>query len=167
MDASVCPADRVHAPIEFVWELLMRPAGYGRFWNLTVERVEPDGPAAAGQKFAGWIRCRRWRIEGDVLEVDAERHQIRFRTSFPLGIVGDNRIACTPIDGQLHAAIRVRLLAPARVAEPTAGAHGRALSRERRGLAAAAKAGGRGPGAAAGGRERGRRCGGWRVSPPV
>jgi hypothetical protein len=98
MVVSVCPADVVYAPVEFVWELLMRPAGYGRFWDLTVERVEPDGLAAAGQKFVGWKLCRRLRIEGEVLEVDAERHQIRFRTAFPLGIVGDNRIACTPID---------------------------------------------------------------------
>jgi len=98
---NVCPADRVQASVELVWELLIHPAGYGRFWDLTVERVEPEGPASAGQKFAGWTRalCRRWRVEGEVLEVDAERHQIRFRTALPLGIVGDNRLACMPIDG--------------------------------------------------------------------
>lgn len=33
MVVRVCPADREHAPIEFVSELLMRPAGYGRFWD--------------------------------------------------------------------------------------------------------------------------------------
>jgi hypothetical protein len=100
MAVSVCPTDRVHAPVEQVWELLMRPAGYGRFWDLTVERVEPDGPAAAGQRFAGWTRAlgRRWPIDGEVLEVDAERHQIRLRMSLPLGVVGDNRIVCTTID---------------------------------------------------------------------
>jgi uncharacterized protein YndB with AHSA1/START domain len=101
MTLSVCPADRVEAPVELVWQLLMHPAGYGGFWDLTVDRVEPEGPAAAGQRFVGWTRalCRRWRIDGEVLEVDAERRQIRFRTAFPLGIVGDNRIACTSIDG--------------------------------------------------------------------
>ena len=100
MAVSVCPADRVHAPVELVWELLMHPAGYGRFLDLTVDRVEPAGPPAAGQRFAGWTRAlhRRWRIDGEVLEVDAERHQIRFRTSLPFGVVGDNRIVCTPID---------------------------------------------------------------------
>ena len=98
MVVSVCPADRVDAPVEVVWELLMRPAGYGQFWDLTVDRVDPAGLAVAGQTFSGWTLCRRLRIEGEVLEVDAERHQIRFRTSFPLGLVGDNRIACTPID---------------------------------------------------------------------
>ena len=40
----------------------------------------------------------RWRIDGEVLEVDTKRHQIRFLTSLPFGIVGDNRILCTPLD---------------------------------------------------------------------
>ncbi len=100
MAVNVCPADKVQAPVELVWELLMLPAGYGEFWDMTVEQVEPEGLASAGQRFVGWSRamCRRWRIEGEVLEVDAVRHQIRFRTSLPLGLVGDNRITCTPID---------------------------------------------------------------------
>jgi hypothetical protein len=102
MVANVCPAERVQAPVELAWELLTHPAGYGRFWDLTVERVEPEGPAAAGQRFVGWSRglCRRWRVDGEVLEVDPERHMIRFRMSLPLGIVGDNRVVCTPIDGR-------------------------------------------------------------------
>jgi len=101
MALNVCPADRVRAPVERVWELLMQPAGYGRFWDLTVERVEPEGPAAAGQKFVGWTRAlgRRWRIDGEIQEVDTERHQILFRMSLPFGVVGDNQIVCTPIDG--------------------------------------------------------------------
>ena len=100
MTVKVCPADQVQAPAEVVWNLLMQPNGYGRFWDLTIERVEPDGPAAVGQKFVGWTKelCRRWNVAGEVLEVDAERHQIRFRTALPFGLVGDNRISCAPID---------------------------------------------------------------------
>jgi uncharacterized protein YndB with AHSA1/START domain len=102
MSLNVCPADTVQAPMERVWELLMQPAGYGRFWDLTVERVEPEGPAVVGQTFVGWSRAfgRRWRIDGDIREVDAGRHQIQFRTSLPFGVVGNNRIVCTPIDQQ-------------------------------------------------------------------
>ena len=48
MAVNVCPADRVQAPVEVVWELLMHPAGYGGFWEMT---VEPEGPAAVGQRF--------------------------------------------------------------------------------------------------------------------
>jgi len=100
MTWSVCPADTVRAPVERVWELLMRPAGYGRFWDMTVERVEPEGPAAVGQKLVGWSRAmgRRWRIDGEIQEVDAEHHQILFRTALPFRVIGSNRIVCTRID---------------------------------------------------------------------
>jgi hypothetical protein len=98
MAVSVCPADRVQAPVEVVWELLMHPAGYGDFWEMTVERVEPEGPATVGQRFFASLLWRRLRIEGVILEVDAVRHAIRFRSTMPGGMVGDNRIACTPID---------------------------------------------------------------------
>jgi hypothetical protein len=102
MTLNVCPADTVHAPLERIWELLMQPAGYGRFWDLTVERVEPEGPATVGQKIAGWTRalCRRWQIDGEIQEVDKERHQILFRMSLPLGLISSNRIMCARIDEQ-------------------------------------------------------------------
>ena len=100
MAVSVCPGDRAQAPVEIVWGLLMRPAEYGHFWDMTVERVDPEGAAVPGQKFTAWTSalCRRWPIAGEILEVDAARHHIRFRTSLPFGVVGDNRISCTPID---------------------------------------------------------------------
>src|SRR5437763_16185049 len=102
MTVNVCPADKVNAPIERVWELLMHPAGYSRFWDMTIERVEPEGPAAVGQKFTGWTGnlCKRWQVDGEVQEVDAVRHQILFRTTLPLGLIGHNRIMCAPIDEQ-------------------------------------------------------------------
>src|SRR5438105_3998150 len=78
MSVNVCPTDRVQAPVEVVWELLMHPAGYGGFWQMTVERVEPEGPAAVGQRIFAWMLCRRLRIDGEILEVDAVRHAIRF-----------------------------------------------------------------------------------------
>ena len=98
MAVNVCPADRVQAPVEVVWELLMNPADYGAFWQMTVERVDPEGPAKVGQRFVASMLCRRLRIDGEILEVDPRSHEIRFRTTFPFGLVGDNRIACSPID---------------------------------------------------------------------
>jgi hypothetical protein len=102
MTSNVCPADTVHASVERVWELLMQPAGYGRFWDFTVERVEPEGSAMVGQKIVGWSRAlgRRWRSNGEIREVDAERHQILFRMSYPFGVVGNNRIVYAQIDEQ-------------------------------------------------------------------
>ena len=43
--------------MESVWELLMEPAGYGRIWAFTVERVEPEGPAVVGQKLVGCVKA--------------------------------------------------------------------------------------------------------------
>jgi uncharacterized protein YndB with AHSA1/START domain len=102
MTLNVCPADTVRAPVERVWELLMQPAKYGRFWDLQVERVEPEGPAKVGQKFVGWTRalCRHWRIDGEIQEVDTQRHQILFRMSLPFGLISSNRIMCARIDEQ-------------------------------------------------------------------
>ena len=98
MAVNVCPSDRVQAPVEIVWDLLMHPAGYGGFWQVTVDRVEPEWPAAVGQRFFASMLCRRLRIDGEILEVDAARHSIRFHTTMPFGLIGDNRIACSPID---------------------------------------------------------------------
>ena len=102
MTLNVCPADTVHAPVERVWDLLMQPAGYGRFWEFTVERVEPEGPAMVGQKFVGWTRslCRRFRLDGEIRELDAERHHILFHMSLPFGLISSNRIMCARIDEQ-------------------------------------------------------------------
>jgi hypothetical protein len=98
MGVNVCPTDRVQAPAEVVWELLMNPAGYGGFWQMKIDRVEPEGPAAVGQRVSAWL-LRPWlRIEGEIMEVDAARHAIRFHMRMPFGMVGDERISCTPID---------------------------------------------------------------------
>ena len=98
MTLNVCPADTVHVPVERVWELLMNPVEYGRFWDFTVECVKPEGLAVVGQTFVGWSRAmgRRWRIDGAIQEVDVERHQILFRTSLPFGVIGYNQIMCMP-----------------------------------------------------------------------
>lgn len=78
----------------------MQPAGYGRFWELTVVRIEPEGPAAGGQKFVGWTRLLFWRLrlEGEIQELDTERRQILFRMSLPFGLTSSNRITCGRID---------------------------------------------------------------------
>ena len=93
MTLNVCPADTVSAPVERVWALLTEPADYGRFFDLTVERV--DGPKIVGSTRAFG---KRWQIEGEIEDVDAARHQIRFRMSLPFGVIGINRIGCQPID---------------------------------------------------------------------
>jgi len=100
MALSVCPADAAAAPVERVWALLMQPVQYGHFWDFTVEGVEPEGAAAAGQRFFGWTRAfgRRWRIEGEITEVNAAHHYVVFRMTLPLGVVSTNRIGAERMD---------------------------------------------------------------------
>ncbi len=102
MPLNVCPADVVHAPAELVWRFLADPAGYGGFWDMTVERVDPPGTARAGQRFTAWTRelCRRFHIAGQIVEVNADRREIVFRMQLPFGVVGDNRMSCAPMDAR-------------------------------------------------------------------
>jgi hypothetical protein len=108
MTLNVCPADTVQAPVEKVWELLMQPADYGQFWEWQVERVEPAGPATVGQKIFGWtpkVLGWRWRIDGEIQEVDTQRHEILFRVSLMWGLLSSNRIMCARIDDH-HCTLR-------------------------------------------------------------
>jgi len=149
MTMNVCPADTVHAPVERVWDLLMQSAGYGRFWEFTVERVEPEGPAMVGQKFVGWTKplCRalalaaRRRNSGigcgappyPVPDVSA----VRAHLQQPDHVRPDRRAV-------LHVALRLRLHPPPWMAglAMAAFAHER-LSQERRRLTATIEARGR------------------------
>ena len=93
MTLNVCPADTVSASVERVWELLSQPEHYGRFFDIHIDNVD-------GQKIAGWTRAfgKRWKIEGEIEDMDAVRHQVRFRMSLPFGVIGINRISAQPID---------------------------------------------------------------------
>jgi hypothetical protein len=100
MTLNVCPADEVRAPIDIVSTLLTTTAAYGSLWDLTVDHIAPPGRAVAGQRIDGWARafCRRWRVSGQIVDVDTANHTIQFRMTLPLGVVSDNRISCTPLD---------------------------------------------------------------------
>jgi len=100
MVVEVCPADLVHAPVETVWSLLSDPSQYDRWWDAHTTRIDPPGPAVAGQSIQGWTQAwgKRWTVDLRVEEVIAERHQIRFRSALALGIGMMNHISCTAID---------------------------------------------------------------------
>jgi hypothetical protein len=99
VDVSVCPAAVVRAPVDTVWALLADPGRYGDFWDIHVTRVTPAGPARPGQVVAGWSRAfgRRWPTRMAIEAVDADRQQIRFTTTLPLGLVALNVITCAPL----------------------------------------------------------------------
>ncbi len=96
MGLSVCPAAVVAAPVEVVWGNLVQWERYSEWADVQVERVEPEGPATAGQTiyFTGMGLHFTFKVE----EVDPERHQLGLHAFFPLGLQEKAHIACYPID---------------------------------------------------------------------
>jgi Polyketide cyclase / dehydrase and lipid transport len=100
MSLTVCPADVVAAPVEVVWEQLVQPARYSEWADAQVERIEPEGPATAGQTIYLTSRKlgRAWHIVFKVEVVDAQHHQIGLHALFPFGLQMKPHISCAAID---------------------------------------------------------------------
>ena len=100
MGLSVCPAAVVAAPVEVVWANLVEWERYAEWADVQAERVEPEGPATAGQTiyFAGKALGRTLHFTFRVEEVNPERHPLGLHVFFPLGLQEKPHIACYPID---------------------------------------------------------------------
>jgi hypothetical protein len=102
MGLTVCPAAIVAAPVEMVWENLVRWERYSTWFDrsLQVEHLEPDGPATVGQtiSFAGKAFGLTAHFLFKVEEVNPERRQLDLHAYFPLGLQMKPHISCTPID---------------------------------------------------------------------
>jgi hypothetical protein len=97
MGLSVCPGAIVAAPVEVVWANLTEWERYSEWGGgVRVERLEPEGPAAAGQ--TGHFTGMGLRFTFKVEAVDPTRHQLDVHVFFPLGLQEKAHIACTPID---------------------------------------------------------------------
>jgi hypothetical protein len=100
MGLTVCPAAIVAAPVEVVWQNLVQPARYSEWADAHVERIDPEGPAAAGQTIFLTSKGlgRAWHIIFKVEEVDPEKHQLGLHALLPLGLQMKPHISCAPID---------------------------------------------------------------------
>lgn len=100
MGLAVCPAAIVAAPIELVWANLVQWERYPAWADVRAERVEPEGPAAAGQSiyFSGKVLGRTLRFHFKIDEVDPGRHELSLHAFFPLGLQEKPHISCQPID---------------------------------------------------------------------
>jgi hypothetical protein len=100
MGLSVCPAAVVAAPVEVVWANLVEWERYAEWADVQAERIEPEGPATAGQTiyFAGKALGRTLHFTFKVEEVNPERHKLGLHVFFPLGLQEKPHIACYPID---------------------------------------------------------------------
>jgi len=96
MGLSVCPVATVAAPVEVVWANITEWERYFEWGGVRVERLEPEGPAAAGQTvhFTGMGLPFTFKVEA----VDPARHQLDLHVFFPLGLQEKPHITCTPID---------------------------------------------------------------------
>jgi len=100
MGLTVCPVAVVAAPVELVWQNLVQWDRYAEWADVQAERIEPEGPATAGQtiEFSGRVLGRTLYFTFKVDEVDHERHQLDLHAFFPLGLQEKPHVSCTPID---------------------------------------------------------------------
>jgi hypothetical protein len=100
MSLSVCPIAVVAAPVEVVWENLVKWERYSEWADVQVERAEPGGPASAGQTvyFAGKAFGRTLRFTFKIEAVNPEKHQLGLHAFFPLGLQEKPTITCKSID---------------------------------------------------------------------
>jgi hypothetical protein len=102
MGLTVCPIAVVAAPVEVVWRNLVQWERYAEWADVQAVRMEPDGPATAGQiiDFGGKVLGRTMHFTFKVDEVDHERYQIGLHAFFPLGLQEKPHVSITPIDAE-------------------------------------------------------------------
>lgn len=99
MNYTSCPTGLVNAPVELVWKLLMRPEGWGDFYNVRITAVEPAGPAVVGQTvFAeSGPQFLHLKLQFRFLEIDALNHRLGLDARFPFGITVRENLTCVPL----------------------------------------------------------------------
>ncbi|HEY2745711.1 MAG TPA: SRPBCC family protein [Polyangia bacterium] len=102
MPVSVCPSGSVQASAETVWSFLAAPERFDSWWDAHVERVEPPGTLAAGQRIEASTRAfgRRFAVWFAVEEVDAAARRVRITAHLPLGLIDHATISVVPLDDE-------------------------------------------------------------------
>ena len=99
MSVSTCPIDVVNAPIEKVWELLAEPTNYDLWWDAKTQSILPEGRAQPGQSVHA--KAGGFNIFLTIDGVDESKHQIRYTSKFPFGIIGFNHLTCTALPNSI------------------------------------------------------------------
>lgn len=96
---SVCPTSVVEAPAGYVWDLLTSPEEFDSWADAALVAAEPPGPARVGQRLHLVTRAlgRAFRVDMNVLEVDAEQGRLHLLIHLPLGLVNDETITIVPV----------------------------------------------------------------------
>ena len=100
MALNVCPAARVAAPVEVVWELLAQPARWNDWVDGHVEQIDPEGPATVWQRIVVTAPAlgKRWTVRFRVETVEPLAHQLGMRVSLPLGMRLQESVSGAPLD---------------------------------------------------------------------
>lgn len=100
MPLSVCPTTTVKAPLDSVWRMLSEPKNFSLWWEAHTQRIDPPGPAQAGQMVYAGLGALglAGKLTVRVDAVDPNRHQLHLTTRLPFGITVHNHITCTPVD---------------------------------------------------------------------
>jgi ligand-binding SRPBCC domain-containing protein len=103
MPLTICPAVRIAAPIETVWDIIITPARYGEWLDVTTERIEPEGPLCPGQTVVLSTRefGRTWHITWHVEAVDEAKHSIDIYINLPLGMINQEHMSFTRVDATI------------------------------------------------------------------
>jgi hypothetical protein len=99
MTRTSCPTSIVNAPVETVWALLVRPEGWGDFYDIRIGSVQPPGPATVGQRvFAeSGPRPLHLKLEFRLTKVDPTHHELGIEVRMPFGITVSEDMRCHPL----------------------------------------------------------------------
>jgi hypothetical protein len=100
MTYASCPTTIVNAPVELVWTLLTRPAGWGDFFDVRITAVEPAGPAVLGQKVWGESGPRFLHLKLDFryVEIDEFHYKLGLHVRLPFAIAVREDLNCVSLE---------------------------------------------------------------------
>lgn len=99
MEIVSCPTAVVDAPAQVVWRLLTEPAGWSKFFDMRVLRVEPPGTAIVGQRVVGESgpRILHLAVTMEFTDIDPVRGKLGILVQLPLGIRVRENLSCSAV----------------------------------------------------------------------
>jgi hypothetical protein len=97
---EACPTELVNAPVDVVWRLLTNLSGWGDFYDVRVNRVDPVGPATVGQLMSGesgprWLHVK---VSFRFTNIDPTSHKLEFDVTLPFSVSVHEDLDCVPLD---------------------------------------------------------------------
>ncbi len=99
MSLRVCPISPVSAPLDRVWNFLVKPANFAIWWHGRTKGIEPEGEAQAGQRIHAQSIAFGipWNVDLLVERVDEPAHALDVMTTLPVGTIIFTHVSCTAL----------------------------------------------------------------------